>query len=170
MNIERTASHLSITALTTLAGLHVAWGLGSSWPLPDRESFSDAVVGRPKAPGPKACYAVACALGSAALLVAGRPKHRPALSQLGTAGVAGVLALRGIAGLSGHTDLLSPGSTSTRFRRLDRLAYSPLCLALSASTAIAAIRRNNQMRSTEHAMRWRLCQGTSAPAPTTRRP
>ncbi|WP_405712646.1 MULTISPECIES: DUF3995 domain-containing protein [unclassified Streptomyces] len=142
MTIERAACRLSVTSLTALAGLHVAWGLGSAWPLPDRETFSDVVVGRPDPPGPVACFAVAGALGTAALLVAGRPRRRPALSRAGAAGVAGVLALRGAAGLSGRTDLLATGSTSPRFRRLDRLAYSPLCLALAASTAIATARRS----------------------------
>lgn len=141
MTIERAAGRISVTALTALSGLHVAWGLGSTWPLPDRETFSDVVIGRPNPPGPVACFAVAGALGTAALLVAGRPRRRPALSRVGAAGVAGVLALRGAAGLAGRTDLLSPGSVSPRFRRLDRLAYSPLCLALATSTVIATARR-----------------------------
>ncbi|MFF8932530.1 DUF3995 domain-containing protein [Streptomyces longwoodensis] len=142
MKIERVASRFSVAALAALAGVHVAWGLGSSWPLPDREAFSDAVIGRPEAPGAVACHSVACALGAGALLVGGRPKRYPALSRLGAAGVAGVLGVRGLAGFSGRTDLLSPGSTSARFRRLDRLVYSPLCLVLGASTAIATVRRH----------------------------
>ncbi|MER5847790.1 hypothetical protein ABT126_12205 [Streptomyces sp. NPDC002012] len=40
----------------------------------------------------------------------------------------------------GRTDLLSPGSVSARFRRLDRLAHSPLCVELAASTAITSRR------------------------------
>ncbi|GGT58960.1 DUF3995 domain-containing protein [Streptomyces atratus] len=140
MKIERAAGRISVTALTALSGVHIAWGLGSPWPLRDRQTFSDVVTGRPDPPGPMACFAVAGALGTAALLVAGRPRRSPALSRIGTAGVAAVLGVRGVAGLSGRTDLLSPGSVSARFRRLDRLAYSPLCVALAASTAIAARR------------------------------
>ncbi|MFF8916997.1 DUF3995 domain-containing protein [Streptomyces sp. NPDC015032] len=143
MKIERTARRVSVTALTALAGMHVAWGTGSSWPLPDREALSDAVVGRPDMPGPVACHVVAGALGAAALLVAGQPRRHPALSRLGAAGVAGVLGVRGAAGLAGRTDLLSPGSVSARFRRLDRLAYSPLCLALATSTAVAVATRRS---------------------------
>ncbi|MEU6998955.1 DUF3995 domain-containing protein [Nonomuraea sp. NPDC046570] len=138
MSIGRATAGVSAATLTTLAGLHVAWGLGSSWPLPDRESLADAVAGTTSLPGRGACFAVAGALGTAALLVTGRPRRTPALSRIGAAGVAGVLALRGAAGLSGRTDLLSPGSDSPRFRRLDRIAYSPLCLALAASAAVAA--------------------------------
>ncbi|WP_406279494.1 DUF3995 domain-containing protein [Embleya sp. NBC_00896] len=140
MTIERVATRMSVTTLTALAGLHVVWGMGSPWPLPDRDALSDAVVGQPMTPGPAACFAVAGALGSAALLVAGRPRRWPALARLGARGVAGVFAVRGLAGLAGRTDLLSPGSSSERFRRLDRLAYSPLCLVLAASSAVAARR------------------------------
>ncbi|WP_353963060.1 DUF3995 domain-containing protein [Streptomyces sp. NBC_00893] len=143
MKTERTARRVSVTALTTLAGMHVAWGRGSSWPLSDRESLADAVTGRPEMPGPVACHLVAGALGTAALLVAGQPRRYPGLSRLGAAGVAGVLSVRGAAGLVGRTDLLSPGSVSSRFRRLDRLAYSPLCLALATSIAVSAARRSS---------------------------
>ncbi|WP_205354091.1 DUF3995 domain-containing protein [Embleya scabrispora] len=138
MSIEGVAVRMSVGSLTALAGLHVAWGLGSSWPLPDRESLSDAVVGQSSVPGPVACFVVAGALGTAALLVAGRPRSRPAVARLGAFGVAGVLGLRGVLGLAGRTDLASPGSSSARFRRLDRVAYSPLCLALAAGSAVAA--------------------------------
>lgn len=141
MTIERTAGRVSATTLAALAGLHVAWGLGSPWPLSDRAALSDAVVGGPDVPGPAACFAVAGALGAAALLASGRPRSRPALSRLGAAGVAGVLGVRGVVGVLGRTDVVSPGSSSPRFRRLDRFAYAPLCLALAASTAVAAARR-----------------------------
>ncbi len=42
------------------------------------------------------------------------------------------VARRGALGLAGRTDIVSPGSVSERFRRLDRRCYSPLCLALAA--------------------------------------
>ncbi|MFI6981392.1 DUF3995 domain-containing protein [Embleya sp. NPDC050154] len=138
MTIEGIAVRMSVGTLTAIAGLHVAWGLGSSWPLPDRVSLADAVVGQPGVPGPAACFAAAGALGTAALLVAGRPRRKPAAVRLGAFGVAGVLGLRGVVGLVGRTDLLSPGSSSDRFRRLDRMAYSPLCLALAVGSAVSA--------------------------------
>ena len=50
-----------------------------------------------------------------------------------------VLCLRGSLGLGGRTDILSPGSASQRFRRLDRTIYSPLCLGLAA-LALPAVR------------------------------
>jgi hypothetical protein len=43
-------------------------------------------------------------------------------------------AVRAVAGWLGRTDLISPGSDSVRFRRLDRRVYSPLCAALAAGS------------------------------------
>jgi len=60
------------------------------------------------------------------------------LRRLGAGGVIAVLTTRGAFGLAGRTDLLSPGSTSEDFRRLDRRFYSPLCLALAALSLPAA--------------------------------
>jgi hypothetical protein len=52
--------------------------------------------------------------------------------------VASVLAARGILGLAGRTDLVSPGSDSTRFRRNDRAFLAPLCLLLAGGAACSA--------------------------------
>jgi hypothetical protein len=82
---------------------------------------------------------VAGLLTTAAALVTGHPRARPALARLGSAGVASTFAIRGAFGLAGRTDLLSPGSTSARFRELDRRYYAPLCLTLAALSAPAAL-------------------------------
>ncbi|MFI1018830.1 DUF3995 domain-containing protein [Streptomyces sp. NPDC020965] len=74
MHPARVAGRTAASALAVLAGLHVAWGVGSTWPLPDRETFSELVVGGSELPGPAACFAVAGALGTAAALVAGYPR------------------------------------------------------------------------------------------------
>jgi hypothetical protein len=79
---------------------------------------------------------VAGALTVAATLVADVPRLPRAVQHLGVTGVAVVLATRGALGLVGRTDVVSPGSASSRFRRLDRRMYSPLCLAL----AVGALR------------------------------
>jgi hypothetical protein len=121
--------------LAAIAGVHVAWAGGSSFPFTDRDELADAVAGRESNPSPGACLAVAGLLTAASALVAGAPIAPRAVRRLGVATVAGVLATRGLAGLSGRTDALSPGSTSVRFRRLDRMFYSPLCLALAAGAA-----------------------------------
>lgn len=136
----RTAStRTASAALLAIGGLHVLWATGSRWPLPDRDQFAETIAGRPagKAPGPAACLAVAGLLTTAAALVAGRPRQVPALSRIGSAGVVTVLGTRGALGLAGRTDLVSPGSTSKRFRELDRRIYAPLCVGIAALAAPA---------------------------------
>ena len=120
--------------LLAIGGLHVVWATGSSWPMKDRRLLTDAVVGSKDdvPPSPASCLAVAGLLATAAALVDGRPRALPAISRLGTTGVVAVLAGRGALGLAGRTDVLSPGSVSESFRRLDQRVYSPLCLALAA--------------------------------------
>jgi Protein of unknown function (DUF3995) len=137
--LGRAAIRTAAVGLGALAGLHAAWGLGASWPLADREALADAVVGRADVPPAAACWAVAGALGAAAALVDGRPRALPRLRRAGAAGVVLVLTCRGLLGLAGRTDVVSPGSSSARFRELDRRYYSPLCLAL-AGLALPATR------------------------------
>jgi hypothetical protein len=129
--------------LAATGGLHVAWARGSSFPFSTRAELADAVVGTSRVPEPPACYAVAGALLTAAALVEGAPRPTSHIRRIGLVGVAGILALRGVLGLAGHTDLVAPGSSSVRFRRLDRRVYAPFCLALSTG-AWAAFRRAGQ--------------------------
>jgi uncharacterized protein DUF3995 len=112
---------LASAALLAIGALHVAWGLGASWPRIDREPAS-----------PVACFAVAGLLGVAAGLVAGRPRRAPRLSRTGAHAVTGVLATRGAFGMAGRTDLLASGASSDRLRGMDRRVYSPICLTLAA--------------------------------------
>jgi hypothetical protein len=134
----RASTRTAAVGLGGLGALHAAWGLGSSWPLADREALADAVIGRADVPPAAACWAVAGALGAAAAFVGGRPRALPRVRRAGAAGVVLVLTGRGLLGLAGRTDAVSPGSSSPRFRRLDRQRYSPLCLALAALALPAA--------------------------------
>lgn len=133
MSLRVLSRRLSAAALSGIGAVHVAWAAGSSWPLRDRAELADAVVGRRDGvvPSAAACLAVAAALGTGAAMIEGHPRRAPLLSRLGSLGVVTVLCVRAAAGLAGRTDLLSPGSSSPRFRRLDRRIYSPLCLALA---------------------------------------
>ena len=54
--------------------------------------------------------------------------------------MAALLGVRGALGLLGKTEVVSPGSSSERFLRLDRQIYSPLCVALSLGSLVAAQR------------------------------
>jgi Protein of unknown function (DUF3995) len=129
----------AITAATLLgiAGVHVAWGRGSSFPFADQTDLAEAVVGRDPIPSPPLCHAVAAMLTIAAGLVAGVPIGPRRVRRLGVATVVTVLAVRGAVGLTGRTDALVPGSSSPRFRRNDRRFFAPLCLALAAGSAAA---------------------------------
>ncbi|GAA0259573.1 hypothetical protein GCM10010492_70620 [Saccharothrix mutabilis subsp. mutabilis] len=130
-----------VTALVLVAVgvLHVLW-MFSTWPLKTREEFAARVVNVPveRLPSAPLTGAVAAALGLAAYLVAGRagllgvpgPGWVPVV---GTVVVAAVLLLRGAAGL------VSSLREDSAYARLDVRVYSPLCLALAASTALVAV-------------------------------
>jgi hypothetical protein len=138
----RTRIRLATAAtLAAIGALHVLWGRGSSFPFRNRDALADAVAGRRSVPSPIACNAVAGALWVATALVADVPLAPRRVRTIGRLGVATVLATRGAAGMSGRTDALSPGSTSPKFRRLDRNVYAPLCIALAAGALIAGSRK-----------------------------
>jgi hypothetical protein len=128
---------LTARVLLALAGLHVAWGMGSAVPFDDRDDLAEAVIGRRSVPAPAACYAVAAALGVSSCLVADVLPVAVRVRRTGLLGLGGVLGLRGTLGLIGRTDIVSPGSVSERFRRLDRRVYSPLCLLLATGAFVA---------------------------------
>lgn len=134
---------LTTTVAGTLAALsaaHVSW-IFSSWPLPDRASFAEAVVGvgPEDSPGVPATLGVAALLAQAAVLVrrCGDPARPPGrFTVLGTRTVAGVLLTRAAAGFVVSGSGLGPAPAT--FRRLDLTVYSPLCLALGAGAAAVA--------------------------------
>ena len=123
---------LSALVLFAIAGLHVIWGLGSSFPFRTRAELADSVVGSDEVPSRAACIAVATALTFAALLVAGVAPLPKMWRAVALRIVAAVLATRGVAGAMGWTSVLSPGSDSAAFNRLDKRLYAPLCLWLAA--------------------------------------
>jgi hypothetical protein len=146
MSLDRWAARVDAAVLLTIAGLHVAWGHGASWPLPDRETLSRNVLGiEPRVenddsvehskPAMLECYAVATALTTAAALVADRPRLPTGLRRFGLRGLVVVLATRGMLGLTGNTRLVVPVATGPTFTRLDRRYYSPLCLLLAMASA-----------------------------------
>jgi hypothetical protein len=108
----------------------------------DRSELADAVVGREggRFPSSGECLTVAAALKLAALCVAW-PDGPPRPFRRGVARIS-VLALlcRGLLGMLGRTDVVSPGSSSPRFRAMDRRLYSPICLTLALLAAPSALR------------------------------
>jgi hypothetical protein len=135
-----TVPTVTAAGLGAIAALHLAWAAGSSFPFPDRAALADRVIGSNTVPGAGPCVAVAAALTIAGAAVGGLVPGPPPLARTMSVGVAAVLATRGVLGLAGRTDLVSPGSESVAFRRLDRRVYSPLCLALSIGALVSSRR------------------------------
>jgi hypothetical protein len=123
---------LTATVLVAIAALHVAWGLGSSFPFQSREDLADSVVGTDEVPSSVACLAVAALLVLAATLVVGVLPLPKRLRTIALRVLIAVLTTRGVAGALGRTSTLSPGSDSPTFLRLDKRLYSPICLWLAA--------------------------------------
>jgi hypothetical protein len=137
--VSNVPARLTAGTLLGIAGLHVAWGRGSSFPFATTAELTDAVVGNDVVPSPSACYAVAGLLTVAAAATAGLPASRSRLRRVTVVGVAATLATRAAVGFAGRTDALVPGSDSVRFRRNDRRVLSPLCAAL-ATGAVMSLR------------------------------
>ncbi|MEP6624768.1 MAG: DUF3995 domain-containing protein [Acidimicrobiia bacterium] len=130
-------ARLTAATLLGIAGIHAAWGRGSSFPFATTSELTDAVVGNDVVPSPGACYAVAGLLTVAAGATAGLPARTSRLRRLTVLGVAATLATRAAAGFAGRTDALVPGSNSPRFRRNDRRVFAPLCAALAVGALMS---------------------------------
>ena len=123
--------------VSAIAVLHAHWGLGGVWPAASAERLAKAAVGTPgivKMPSLRSCFLVAALLSGVAVwpLFATRllPEVWPRwLTLLAGAGIAAVFLGRGLAG---YTSVWRRRFGEQPFARLDRLAYSPLCLALGA--------------------------------------
>jgi len=130
--------------LAAIAALHAAWALGSPWPAGTQRELAEAVLsqgerdrldgGMPPAP---LTASVALVLLAAAGTVRGAATGPRSRTLRGAAwGVSAVFLARGVAYLP--SDLI--GGLDDTYRRLDLAVYSPLCLALGATTAIAVRR------------------------------
>jgi hypothetical protein len=137
VDVAVTAERATASVLAGLAGLHAAWGLGSPFPFTTQSELADAVAGTTKLPRPATCFAVASALATGSILVLDPAPLPGTVRRAGLLTMSGVLAVRAVLGWSGHTDKMCPGSNSTRFRRLDRRVYSPLCAAIAAGGLLA---------------------------------
>jgi hypothetical protein len=133
----RSAGVATAAVLAGIGGLHVAWGLGSAFPLEDRAELADAVAGTAQFPGRAESFGVAGLLGAAAVVVAGPPFVPRRVAVFGRVGTAGVLGARGVLGLANRTGQVVGWTTSARFNRLDRRYYAPLCVVFAVG-ALAA--------------------------------
>ena len=133
----------STAAFFALAALHLYWAVGGRWPGSDAESLARTVIGGPpgmKMAPPAACIVVAVLLTSAGLLVLAAgdlvalPLPANALRVLVLC-VAGVMRLRGLVGFV--DERLRPAIRGSRYARLNKRFYSPLCLGLGTLVLLA---------------------------------
>lgn len=145
---QRAVGDLAASALAGIGLLHALWGAGvTTWPGTDSRSLAETVVGGSTFPSAGACYGVAGLLGTAAALVAMRPRvvdpRAFALCQLGTKTVGSVLLVRGLGGMAvSATGVLEETAT---FRRANLTLYSPLCIALGVGAMWSSRRRAHRM-------------------------
>ena len=144
---ERTKQGAGILVAAVLAadGLtHLYWATGSTWPAPNPETLSLAVLNVNVSFGPQVTVPLACLLFSGALTVLARVNRLgklgqlipDSLLQLGTLVVAAGLLLRGVAGIGWVLGLgADPG---TPFYKLNLIVYTPVCLVLFAAAVVAA--------------------------------
>jgi hypothetical protein len=133
------ATAVAVVTLLLLSSFHVYWGYGGAWPARSRTELGSMVVGATRGramPSLRASLVVAGLLLTAAALVAwsGFVPSAPWVPRVGSAGVLVVLTARGIVGFA--DGWLRPATRSQPFFRLNRLVYSPLCLALAGLIAL----------------------------------
>ncbi|TDW14239.1 alpha/beta fold hydrolase [Kribbella kalugense] len=107
-----------------LAGLHVWWATGTTWPAADERSLSMAVLGGQASFAPRVVLPLA--LLHVLLAVAILTSERWKLSRLVVGVLAAGLAARAAAGLVWITGV----GTTPAFYWLNLLVYTPICIAL----------------------------------------
>jgi hypothetical protein len=137
---------LVFLTLAAIAAIHVAWGLGMTFPAANRDDLFLLVVGargRAEMPGLLQSLAAAAAIflaGAAALLVAGLVRL-PLPSSLVTAlGVLVTLVFAG-RGVAAYLPAWRRHFPREPFATMDRSWYGPLCLLLAVCFAILLIKR-----------------------------
>lgn len=130
---------LLLAMLGLLATIHAYWGMGGRWPGRNESSLVALVVGRTKdmrMPSPAACFAVATALATTAIMVI---LHMPIISNrlsdffvsliaIGYWSAAFAFLLRGFAG---YVPMIWRHAKGTPFYRFNQIYYSPLCLVIA---------------------------------------
>ncbi len=147
--------------MVAASALHVAWGVGSSWPYRDRRSLAEGVAGTARMPPPAACFTIGGGLAAAAAVVAGVGGRRPS-AQLARSAVAAAFLIKGVAGVTGTTRYLVPWTPSEQFRQLDRRRYGPLCLGIGG--AVVASMLGASTGTVQPAIGWRRRKSAMAAA------
>ena len=122
-------------ALAGLGLLHLAWGLGLTWPGTDPVSRAARVVGTPGRAlrgfwgwGSIAfCFFAAVGV----VWIAHQPVIHPLRALIVYGGYAVLIAVFGLRGLAPYVTGVFEYSRTTPFYRLNRLYYAPICLAIA---------------------------------------
>lgn len=139
------AAALAAVLFSAIAGLHVAWALGSPFPARDRDALVATVVGAPigsPMPGRVATVVVAVGLVLMAWWTAAQgglvPSPVPApWLRAGSLAMVVIFGLRGIGGF--FEPALRPSIRGTPYVRLSRFVYSPLALLIAALVGCAML-------------------------------
>ncbi|EFO32779.1 conserved hypothetical protein [Roseibium sp. TrichSKD4] len=133
--IQTTLAFLLFLVLSITAGLHVYWAFGGFWPAVSLEDLPKTVIGAKgitQMPPTWMTLVVAALIFAAAVAplvwVGIFPLPIPQLLVLtGMMGLTGVFLLRGVVGFTPYFGRLH---AEEPFRTLDRLYFSPLCIAI----------------------------------------
>ncbi|MFJ4160929.1 DUF3995 domain-containing protein [Microbacterium testaceum] len=128
---------VATAGLSTLGLLHAGWAAGSSWPARSPTALAEAVVGASAAPARLPTIAVAASLTGAAVLVSGAA-GRPPLVRACLRALQLTLLARGALGGAVAAEIIAGTPPSATFRRLDRVLYRPLCLALGVAVVVSS--------------------------------
>jgi hypothetical protein len=137
---------LVFLTLTAIAALHVAWGLGMTFPAANRDDLFHLVVGatrQTELPSLPQCLAAATAIflsGATALLVADLVKLPAPSWMVTTLGVLVTLVFAG-RGVAAYTPAWRRRFAKQPFATMDQSWYGPLCLLLAVCFATLLINR-----------------------------
>jgi hypothetical protein len=133
-------------ALTALAAVHIAWGLGMRWPARDERDLVALVVGRTgltRMPGPLECFAAAAALvcaGLVALAMADVVHVRGPRFVATTAGILVMLVFAG-RGVAAYLPAWRRRFSQQPFAAMDQSWYAPLCFLLATAFGVLLAQR-----------------------------
>jgi hypothetical protein len=139
------AAAIAIVTLIAIAGLHIGWAMGSSFPARDRDALVQHVVGAPigqPMPGRIATWIVAIGLVAIAACTAALRGWidlplPDAWLDVGALVMVAIFALRGIGGF--FEVVLRPSIKGTPYMHWSRRLYSPIALGLATTIACALL-------------------------------
>lgn len=133
---------LIFVPLLAVASVHLLWAFGSTWPVQDRKTLAQTVVGSPnveRMPSRLLTALIAIAIFTAGIwaLSMADPARHPLLTAGGFV-LTAVFLGRGLIGYTSWWRQLTPEEP---FATFDKKVYSPLCLGIGAGFAFLTVWR-----------------------------